>query len=128
MSEWLKEHAWKAIRASHTERLRHTLRRSPSATQSSETISPCASVNLHAYRGFKADVSQSYRNPRPYLRTLLFTSDGASLRELHDALSSTAQPLGTELTPTRAAHLAQDGRKQFVDLAEQADPEDVGQH
>ena len=60
MSEWLKEHAWKANSPSNTEQRRDTLSHSHSASYPSRTITQCASVNLHVDRGFEGHVSQSF--------------------------------------------------------------------
>src|SRR5437879_2150335 len=68
MSEWLKEHAWKAKRASNTEPLRSASTHTRSATSPSKTITRRASVNLDVLRGFESDVSQSYHNRVAHLR------------------------------------------------------------
>ena len=70
MSEWLKEHAWKAKRASDTETLRSASTLTRSATYPSETITRCPSVNLDVLRGFEPDVSHSYHNRFAHLRRL----------------------------------------------------------
>src|SRR2546425_10161542 len=62
MSEWLKEHAWKAKRASGTKRCRSTLTHTRSATYLPRLIIRCASVNLSVDRGFRHHLSQSYHN------------------------------------------------------------------
>src|SRR5262245_1496766 len=62
MSEWLKEHAWKAKPASGTKRFQSTLTYTRSVTSPAKTITRCASVNLDVLRGLEADVSQSYHN------------------------------------------------------------------
>jgi hypothetical protein len=67
MSEWLKEHAWKAKRASDVEPLGGTLTHTRFAARPSRTITRCASVNLGVLRGFEPDVSQSYHNRVAYL-------------------------------------------------------------
>ena len=67
MSEWFKEHAWKAKRASNTEPRGSTLTLTRLMARTSKTITRCAAVNLHVFRGFEADVSHSYHNPFPHL-------------------------------------------------------------
>ena len=67
MSEWLKEHTWKAKRASDIKRSRITSTHTRSATYSSKTIAWYASVNLDVRRGSKPHLSQFYHNRVPHL-------------------------------------------------------------
>jgi hypothetical protein len=62
MSEWLKEHAWKAKVASDIKPLPRASTHTRSGTWPSRTTTRCASVNLDVLRGSEPDVSQSYHN------------------------------------------------------------------
>src|SRR5215204_2052189 len=95
MSEWLKEHAWKAKRASQTEPLRRASTHTRSATQASTTITQCASVNLDVLRGFEPDLSQCYHNRVAHLlrvarraSVLVQTRDPYSGRRQRDGADS----------------------------------------
>jgi hypothetical protein len=67
MSEWSIEHAWKATAVRNTERHRRTSLRIHSTTYLPTTLTQCASINLHVYRGSEAHLSQLYHNPPIHL-------------------------------------------------------------
>jgi hypothetical protein len=70
MSEWLKEHAWKAKLARNAEGRAETLTHTPSTNWPLGNIGRCDTVNLHTPAGFEVFVSQSYHNPHFYLATV----------------------------------------------------------
>ena len=62
MSEWLKEHAWKAKLARNAEEYAEPSTRTPSTNSPLGDIPQCDPVTVHILGGFQAHVSQSYHN------------------------------------------------------------------
>jgi hypothetical protein len=58
MSEWLKEHAWKAVLVRITERHGNTSERIPFNDFRPQHVSPRKPVKVGVYRRFRGDLTQ----------------------------------------------------------------------
>src|SRR6185436_6971908 len=79
MSEWFKEHAWKAKRGSSTKRVRSTLTHRRSATLAFQNDHSCASVNLNVFRVSSLHLGRNdevcFVRPRQRSRVTAFGDD-----------------------------------------------------
>ena len=76
MSEWLKEHAWKAISYTLTERHRNTSWRNRFSDLALQDAARCDSLDLSIRRRFRAHLTQFLHNLRADLSRWRASSSG----------------------------------------------------
>jgi hypothetical protein len=78
MSEWLKEHAWKAISYTLTERHRNTSWRNRFSDLALQDAARCDSLDLSIRRRFRANLTQFLHNLQADLSRWRASSSGAT--------------------------------------------------